>query len=264
MNKTVSGVTPQPKAPGQGQDADKKKAAGAITLRLVLGVLFSLAAIGGFSWIRDSVKDHRTDTTALDRVVLTWDHAHQTPWLTALAKGLAFSGSPPTIIGIAIVATVIGVFWHKVRGAAWTMPIAVIGSGMLIQAMKLEFHRPRPTLYAQVIPETGYSFPSGHSLIAVVVYGLLGYFAMHLFKAYWERVVVGTVTVLLILLIGLSRPYVQVHYPTDVLAGWIGGLPWLIACLAIHEHLTRRFDGVGEPVLNNPPSLDKAASAVSR
>jgi undecaprenyl-diphosphatase len=261
MNHTSIGMMPQTQGADQGEKNKKKRAAGIVTLRLVLGVLVSLAAIGGFAWIRESVKDRRTDTTALDRAVLTWDHTHQTPWLTELAKGLAFLGSPPVIIAIAVIATIIGFFWRKVRGAAWTMPIAVAGSGLLIQAMKLEFHRPRPTLYTQVIPETGYSFPSGHSLIAVVVYGLLGYFAMHLFRAHAARFAIGTATVVIVLLIGLSRPYVQVHYPTDVLAGWIGGIPWLTTCLSIHEHLTRHFAEAGEPVLHLKPGTASAGPA---
>ena len=140
----------------------------------------------------------------------------------------------------------------------------MIGAGIIIQAVKMEFRRPRPTLFQPLLHETGYSFPSGHSLISIVIYGLLGYFAMHLFKAHAARVLVGAITILLIVLIGLSRVYVGVHFPTDVLAGWTGGLPWLITCLAIHEHLTRRFVKAGEPVLHNPPSLDKKAVVSGR
>lgn len=144
---------------------------------------------------------------------------------------------------------VAGIFRRKVRGAAWTMPIAIIGAGVIIQAVKLFIKRPRPSFFALVLHETGFSFPSGHSLIAMVVYGLLGYFLMHLFRPFWVRLAVWVLTVIVVAAIGVSRVYVGVHYPTDVLAGWVAGVPWLIACLALHEVLARRWLSSGEPVL---------------
>ena len=140
-------------------------------------------------------------------------------------------------------------FWRKVRGAAWTMPIAILGAGIIIQSVKLVMKRPRPSFFAPILHETGYSFPSGHSLIAMVVYGLLGYFVMHLFRNFWARQAVRGLTMLLVVAIGVSRVYVGVHYPTDVLAGWTAGVPWLISCLALHEVLARRWPSTGEPVL---------------
>ncbi len=241
-------------------DTQKKKAAGLITGRLLLGILVSLAASGGFAWLWDQVKDKDRATTGFDHIVLTWMHTHQAPWATALATGLAFMGSPPVIVGIALVSALVGFFWRKLRGAVWTLPIAVAGAGLIIQGIKLTFHRPRPTLFSPLLHEGGYSFPSGHSLIAIVVYGLIGYFVMHLFHRRTARIAVAVVTTLLILLIGISRPYVQVHYPTDVLAGWTVGLPWLMTCIAIHEGLTRRFAGTGEPVLHDPPPIVNAAA----
>jgi len=221
-----------------------------ISLRLVIGVLVSLVATGLFAAVWDKVKDQGRATTQFDHVVLTWMHVHQVPWLLPIARGLAFMGSPPTIVCVAVAGAVLGLFWHKVRGAAWTLPIAVIGAGIIIQGVKIEFRRPRPTLFSPLLHETGYSFPSGHSLIAIVVYGLLGYFAAHLVKGHRARVGVLTITVLLIVAIGVSRPYVQVHYPTDVLAGWCAGLPWLMTCLGLHEVLSRRFAKAGEPVFS--------------
>ena len=251
-----------PSAPEEQID-HKQRAAKRNTFRLILGVFLSFAAAAVFAWVYDHVKDKNRLTTGFDDALLFWMHRHQAPWLTALAKGLAFMGSPPVIVSIAVVGALIGVFWRKVRGAAWTLPIAVIGAGLIIQGVKMEFRRPRPTLFHPLLHETGYSFPSGHSLISIVVYGLLGYFVMHLFKAHAARIAVGVLTVLLILLVGLSRIYVGVHFPTDVLAGWTAGFPWLMTCLVIHEDLTRHFAGAGEPVLQNSPPLLKTATGPS-
>jgi len=214
-----------------------------------------------FARLLDFVKDNGTDVTPFDKGILYWMYRHRAPALTQAATVLAHMGSPPVIVGLAAVAAVVGLAWRKVRGAAWTLPIAVIGAGVIIQGVKLFIKRPRPSFFAPLLHEAGFSFPSGHSLIAMVVYGLLGYFALHLFKNHAARLLVRVVTVLVVFLIGVSRVYVGVHYPTDVLAGWTAGVPWLLACLALHEVLARRWPSSGEPVLT--PQADKDGDAQS-
>ncbi len=216
---------------------------------ILAGLFVSLISTGVFAFIWEQVEDKRHGATVFDREILTWMHLHQIPWVTTVARGLAFFGSPPVIVCIAGGGIVAGLIWRRVRGAAWTLPMGVLGAGVIIQGIKMEFRRPRPTFFAPLLHESGYSFPSGHSLIAMVVYGLFGYFALHLVHGHRARLAVRILTVLIVLMIGVSRPYVQVHYPTDVLAGWTAGLPWLLACIWLHEHLARHFAAAGEPVL---------------
>lgn len=222
---------------------------------LVLGIIFSILFTVVFARLFDFVADHGKTVTPFDHSILYFMYHHRAHWLTQTAKVLARMGSPPVIAGVALVSAVVGISWRKVRGAAWTMPIAIIGAGIIIQAVKLFIKRPRPSFFAPLLHESGFSFPSGHSLIAMVVYGLLGYFLMHLFRNVGVRLAVRALTVLVVVAIGVSRVYVGVHYPTDVLAGWIAGVPWLIACLALHEVLARRWPSSGEPVLGDgdPP-----------
>ena len=216
---------------------------------LVAGIVCSVVFTLAFARLFDFVQDHGKTITPFDRSILYFMYHHRTPFLTAAATMLAHMGSPPVIVGVAVVSAAVGLFWRKVRGAAWTMPIAILGAGVIIQSVKLIIKRPRPSFFAPILHETGYSFPSGHSLIAMVVYGLLGYFVMHLFRNFWARLAVRVLTVLVVVAIGVSRVYVGVHYPTDVLAGWTAGVPWLISCLALHEVLARRWPSSGEPVL---------------
>ncbi len=228
-----------------------------VAVGLVLAVVFTVV----FAKLLDFVKDNGSDVTPFDRNILYWMRAHRAPAFTQAATILARTGSPPVIVGIAAGAALLGLVWRKVRGAAWTLPIAVIGSGVIIQGVKLFIKRPRPSFFAPLLHESGFSFPSGHSLIAMVVYGLLGYFVLHLFKNHAARLLVRIVTVLVVFSIGVSRIYVGVHYPTDVLAGWTAGVPWLIACLALHEVLARRWPSTGEPVLT--PQADKGGDTHS-
>ena len=242
--------------------ANATKSAPKIVLwHLIIGIALSILCTVVFVKIFDFVKDTGKDVTPFDRSLLFFMYHHRAPWLTEAAEWLAHMGSPPVIVGMAALAGVVGLIWRKVRGAAWTLPIAVIGAGIIIQGVKLFVQRPRPSFFAPLLHEAGFSFPSGHSLIAMVVYGLLGYFALHLFKNVALRLLVRIVTVSIVILIGVSRVYVGVHYPTDVLAGWTAGVPWLITCLALHEVLARRWPATGEPVLTRQADKDGNAQS---
>ena len=218
---------------------------------VVAGILVSIVFTVVFAKIFDFVKDNGKDVTPFDRNLLYFMRAHRSHAATVAATFLAKMGSPPVIVSFAALAALLGLTWKKVRGAAWTLPIAVIGAGVIIQGVKLTVHRPRPSFFAPILHESGFSFPSGHSLIAMVVYGLLGYFALHLVHNHLARLIIRIVTVAVVFSIGVSRVYVGVHYPTDVLAGWTAGVPWLIACLYLHEVMARRWPSSGEAVLSS-------------
>jgi undecaprenyl-diphosphatase len=236
------------------------QAAGLVGGHLILGGASSLLSSGLFAALWRSVKDDSQDTTMLDRAAALWMHDHQRPGLTELARGLAVMGSPPVMIGVGAAGALSGLLLRRVRGAAWTLPLAILGAGAIIQGVKTIFRRPRPSFFTPLLKETGYSFPSGHSLIAMTVYGLLGFFGMHLVRGRSARaaMVGGAGTV--IGLVGASRVYVGVHYITDVLAGWTAGFPWLLTCIVLHEHLARRFAVAGQPVL----SEDNSSESLSR
>ncbi|BDI29128.1 phosphatase PAP2 family protein [Capsulimonas corticalis] len=231
-----------------------------LTWNLLIGVILAIASFHLFMEVLEAVQGNGQETVRIDRSILLWLHAHQRHGFTEAAEGLAFLGSPPWIVTIGALSAVAGFFTKKIRGAAWTLPVGIAGAGLIIQLTKVEVHRVRPTLFAPLLKETGYSFPSGHSLIAMVVYGLIGYFLMHLLKGRVSKTVVATLTVLIIVAIGVSRSYVGVHYPSDVLAGWAGGFPWLVTCMGLHEILSRRYAKAGEPVLAKPPPLAQAVS----
>ncbi|MBV9849139.1 MAG: phosphatase PAP2 family protein [Armatimonadetes bacterium] len=248
---------------GRKAQADAQ-AAGIATGHIILGLVLSLLSVGVFALVWEQVEDKSHLATGFDRAVLFWLWHHQVPWITTVAKGLAWMGSPPVIVSMAAIGAVLGLFWRRVRGAAWTLPLAVLGAGVIIQGIKMEFRRPRPTFFSPLLHESGYSFPSGHSLIAIVVYGLLGYFALHLVKGHAARLAVRVITVLLVIAIGVSRPYVQVHYPTDVLAGWTAGFPWLLTCIWLHEVLSRHFRKAGEPILPDVPKSPIAQAVTGK
>lgn len=110
--------------------------------------------------------------------------------------------------------------------------ICLIGEAVLNFLFKNLFERSRPDLF-RVVEEAGYSFPSGHAMVSVCFYGMIAYLIMrHISNWHW-RLVVITLTLALIAAIGVSRVYLGVHYPTDVVAGYFAGGMWLAFCISL-------------------------------
>jgi undecaprenyl-diphosphatase len=118
--------------------------------------------------------------------------------------------------------------------------VATAGGGLLSEVLKWWFARKRPEIVPHLINVGSASFPSGHSLLAVVTYLTLGAVLARFVRRRRSRTYCIVVSLLLALLIGLSRVYLGVHYPTDVLAGWSAGLAWALPCWLVARYLQYR------------------------
>jgi len=112
------------------------------------------------------------------------------------------------------------------------LTICIAGGAVLSFLLKILFHRTRPDLF-QVVKETSYSFPSGHALATMCFYGMVAFLIMRKTSSWRGRLTVMTLTVILSVLIGISRIYLGVHYPTDVIAGYAVGSMWLAFCISL-------------------------------
>src|SRR5204862_5520768 len=115
--------------------------------------------------------------------------------------------------------------------AAWLRAVIMVGGVLINQLLKTLFHRSRPELWpgAQI---AGFSFPSGHAMMSLCLFGTFIWLGMKYIKSGPARTAWTTLMVLLILLIGLSRIYLGAHFLSDVLAGYIAGGIWLVAVLS--------------------------------
>ena len=121
--------------------------------------------------------------------------------------------------------------------------ICLIGEAILNYLLKNLFERSRPDLF-QVVEEAGYSFPSGHAMVSLCFYGMITFLiARHIHSWRW-RLAVITLALALVATIGLSRVYLGVHYPTDVIAGYFAGSAWLAFCISLLLWWERR--GLGK------------------
>src|SRR5207302_4145258 len=117
--------------------------------------------------------------------------------------------------------------------------VATLGGFLISGLLKNHYERPRPA----VVPHLSYvyssSFPSGHSMLSAVIYLTLGSLLARLAERRRLKIYCVAVAMLLTFLVGVSRVYLGVHYPTDVLAGWAAGLAWAVLCWLVTRYLQR-------------------------
>ncbi len=149
---------------------------------------------------------------------------------TQFMKLITALGSIKVLIPIALLAIFI---LNKRKRYKWDsiMMLVALGGGLLLnQLLKWVFHRPRPGI-ARLLEVGGYSFPSGHAMVSIAFYGFLAYLFWSNIRQIKLRYLVTFGLVVLIALIGISRIYLGVHYPSDVLAGFAAGGFWLTSCI---------------------------------
>jgi undecaprenyl-diphosphatase len=160
------------------------------------------------------------------------------PWLHEAARDVTALGST-IVLGIVLFAVVGYMFIARKRAEAWLMLGAVLGGVALNNILKFSFARPRPDLVAPAARVFTPSFPSGHATMSAIAYLTLGALLAHTHASRPMRIYFMSLAALLTVLVGLSRVYLGVHYPTDVLAGWCIGTAWAMACWVLMTWLQR-------------------------
>ena len=204
----------------------------AVGIFLVAGVLVAIAGTIGFAKLAEVVREGYTQQ--FDTAVLRWIGAHHSPTLTTIMTEITPLGT-----GI-VVLTVVGVttafLWHtEHKHSARMLLAATAGAILLNNALKLLFDRDRPNVFEWETHAASSSFPSGHAMSATVVYGTVAYLLARLQKHGWARALTLLFAVVMVALICLTRLYLGVHYPSDVLGGIIVGLAWSGFCMATLE-----------------------------
>jgi undecaprenyl-diphosphatase len=184
-------------------------------------------------------------TVGFDSTIRNAVHAWANTSFTESAQTLSFVGS--AYVWVPALAVAIAAFWLiGDRRAAFGLAIIMAGATILDNGLKLAFHRVRPEVFFGVLPNT-YSFPSGHALFNLCFYGGLAISLTSRVRGPGLRIATWSVAALLVLGIGLSRIYLGVHYPTDVLAGFLAGGAWLLAVCGMGLIRTARAASAPKP-----------------
>lgn len=160
------------------------------------------------------------------------------PWAQEMARDLTSLGSVG-VLGLLVAGVVLYLLLSRKRGMALFVFVSVLSGTVVSTLLKMGYDRPRPeaTELARVFTS---SFPSGHTMLSAVTYLTLGALLTRVQPTLPLKIYVIGVAVFLTVLVGLSRLYLGVHFPTDVLAGWAVGSAWAALCVVVATWLRRR------------------------
>lgn len=210
--------------------------------------LLSLGALSLFAWafvkLADEVIEGETD--AFDRTILL---ALRNPgdlsdpigpaWFEEAARDVTGLGGHAVLVLVTL-ASLAYLLMARKRSAALLLLAAVVGGMLLSTLLKLGFERPRPDLVPHGARVYTASFPSGHAMLSAATYLTLGALLARVEQRRRIKVFLLGLGVLLTVLVGMSRVYLGVHWPSDVLAGWCGGAAWASLCWFVALQLQRR------------------------
>jgi membrane-associated phospholipid phosphatase len=193
--------------------------------------------LGVVAWLCTEVWEK--EAFSFDRSFLLWLHQFANPQLDRVMLFFTSLGNPPTAVTIFLM-TISWLLLKRRSADGMRFTIACAGGVVINQEMKLFFAKPRPELWPRLVTDLTFSFPSGHAVGSIVVYGFIAYILakeLQQYKAY-----IYAIASTIIISIGLSRLYLGMHYPTDIIAGYGVGILWLTTCLKLDFSSRRSAD----------------------
>jgi undecaprenyl-diphosphatase len=198
------------------------------------GLVAALLSLFLFARLASEMREG--ETASFDNAVRGWVHQFASPGMTQAMKFVSLLGYDILLAELVIAILIfLRIGWR--RAAIW-LSVTMAGSVLLDVTLKQVFHRHRPVPYFGDAPHS-YSFPSGHALSSFCFYGVLAGLIADRVERLGVRIVVGVLAAVLVLAIGISRIYLGVHYPSDVVAGYIAAAMWVGTMLVIDHVGTR-------------------------
>lgn len=199
-----------------------------------IGVITYLLFTVFVVWIADTFRFNHY-FSSLDSRILDYAVSLRSDNITVFMKAITDLGSAPAIVGISLVVLT-WFAYYKRASHFMVLATAIIGASSMIYLMKHTFLRARPPLFLHLVSEDSYSFPSGHTFISLVFYGLLMYFVIRHEYTLRAKIFTCIASGLFIFFVGFSRIYLGVHWPSDVLGSWVMGGVWLVIVIWLgHE-----------------------------
>lgn len=206
------------------QLVDFSKSSQAIILlatEMLLGVGIVMMSLSIFLKLADDVLEK--ETISVDSTIIHIIYSFRSPLLTNIMNIFSFFGGEVFLGGVILLTIILLFKKHKKDAAAFSF---ILSFGLFFNLiLKNMFHRPRPQ-FLPLVHETTFSFPSGHAMNSFVFYISLYYFIFRKTKNKNLRIALSTISMILVLCIGISRVYLGAHYPSDVIAGYLAGLIW--------------------------------------
>jgi undecaprenyl-diphosphatase len=204
-----------------------------LTIEIAVGIVSSLVMAIMFFKIFHETLD--ADTMYLDKLISALIYSWRSPMLTEFMKVVTNFGA--VYLMLISITMVFFLIWEKHKHEALVLAIILIMGLVINIFLKQIIQRPRPGIMPLVV-ETSYSFPSGHAMNSTVFYLAIAFYTYHFTRKRKLSMLVTFGVIILLLLIGFSRVYLGVHYPSDVVAGYVVGAWWLTTAILISKSVS--------------------------
>jgi membrane-associated phospholipid phosphatase len=202
------------------------KPEGAFGLSFTVGLAALAVSVWIFGGVLHDVLAHE-EIALIDAPIVSYIAIHRLPWLTKCMESITYLGSAALLTAVVIA----GSLCMRFRTGSWRplllLASAAVGAVALDTVLKFAIARPRPATEWMVASAVGWAFPSGHTTESTSVYGALAYLIAETQATWRSKVQLLAFALMVVFLIGISRIYLGVHWPTDVMSGWALGVAWL-------------------------------------
>ncbi len=207
-----------------------------LSFRLILAFLICIIFGTIFAMIAAAI---RNETIArFDEPVIAFVQGLEVNWLTTIMKSFTTVGSTPFVMLFMLIGVTL-LLYKRHRAEALLLVAAVAGSGLLNLILKSIYKRARPELH-RIVEIGGFSFPSGHTMLAFSLYAIISYIVWRNLKTRITHIALFLFALFMIFMIGISRIYLGVHYPSDVVAGVFASALWMIIITTTYRWYQKR------------------------
>jgi undecaprenyl-diphosphatase len=207
-----------------------------LSLRLLLSFLICIVFGSIFTYIASAISNETI--VDFDSPIISFVQGLESDGLTTIMKTFTTIGSTPFVILFTLAGMGI-LLYKRHRAQAFLLFVAIAGSGLLNIILKTIYKRARPELH-RIVDIGGFSFPSGHTMLAFSLYAVLAFIVWRNLKTTVSRIVLFLFAVFMILMIGVSRIYLGVHYPSDVTAGIFASALWMTIATTVYTWYQER------------------------
>jgi undecaprenyl-diphosphatase len=208
----------------------------------LLGLALAMAALLLFGWLAEEVLEG--DKQHFDDAIRALVQEHATPALTAAMRAITLLGSTAVLLALGLIITLVFLALKHKR-SAMLIVFTMAGAFLLNWVLKITFQRERPVPFFDTPLPDSYSFPSGHALLSFCFYGALASIISARTQSLALRVITWGAAILLAIAIGISRIYLGVHYPSDVLAGFAAAIMWIMTTGVVDRFILLRKRRLG-------------------
>ena len=210
-----------------------------LQLRLFSAFILVIGFGIAFGYIATAISNE--SIAHFDTSIIEYIQGLEAPWLTTMMIGFTWGGSAFFIMPLALIAFLYFYFVKHRKHQATLFIVVIFLTPILNFLLKVYFKRDRPEIY-RIMDANGFSFPSGHTMMAFSAYAIVAYSISRNMQTAWTRLLLFLIAAFMISMIGISRIYLGVHYPSDVVGGIAASALWVTVAISVYAYFQHKHE----------------------